>query len=83
MSNELSCDNKVVGLKQSTKAIIDGIAKSAYIADGIDAEIKNEFVKLCKAHNVPVSFVTSKTELGDACDIEVAASVAVIINETT
>jgi len=80
MLTELADSSKVVGVKQATKAINDGIAKKAYIANGIDEDIKIPFVKLCNKRNIPIVMVPHAKELGKACNIDVPASVAVIIN---
>jgi len=79
MLTELSDSSKVVGVKQAMKAINDGAAIRAYIANGIDEDIKIPFVKLCNKKNVPMVMVSGKKELGKACNIEVPASVAVIV----
>ena len=81
MLTELSDSSKVVGIKQATKAIHDGVALKAYVANGIDENIRAPFVKLCNKKNIPIVTVPSKKDLGKACDIEVSASVAVIISE--
>ena len=55
---ELADSSKVVGVKQATKAINDGVAVKAYIANGIDEEIKIPFVKLCNKKNIPIITVS-------------------------
>jgi large subunit ribosomal protein L7A len=79
MLNELKDGQKLVGIKQSTKAMLDKIAIRAFISKGIDPKIKEPFVVLCNKNNVPITIVSSKKELGLACNIDVPASVAVLI----
>jgi large subunit ribosomal protein L7A len=81
MLNELLEGQKLVGIKQSTKAVLDGIVIRAYISKGIDPRIKEPFVALCNKNNIPITIVSSKKELGIACKIDVPASVAVLIKE--
>ena len=76
---ELADSSKVVGVRQATKAINDGVAVKAYIANSIDEAIKAPFIKLCNKKNIPIVMVSHAVELGKACDIDVPASVAVIV----
>lgn len=70
---------RVVGIKQATKAIKEGMAKEAYLANGVDSEIKVPFVRLCKKRNIPLVAVESTEELGKLCGIDVGAAVAVLL----
>ena len=73
-------DNDVrsyVGLKQSTEAVRDGLAKKAYIALDADEYVCLPFETLCKECNVPVEKVETKAKLGKAFGISVPAAVAV------
>ena len=70
---------RVVGIKQATKAIKEGMAKEAYLANGVDSDIKIPFVKLCKKRGIPLVSVESAGELGRLCGIDVGASVAVLL----
>lgn len=70
---------RVVGIKQATKAIKEGMVKEAYLADGADSDIRNSFLKLCKKCEIPVVSVESTEKLGELCDIYAEASVAVLL----
>lgn len=72
-------EKRLVGLKQSQKAIMAGIAKSAYIAEDAEFRIKEPFELLCKEHNVPVVYVRTMKELAKACRVEVPSAVAVTV----
>ena len=67
-----------VGIKQATKAVMNGYAKKAYVANCVEPHMRNEFVKLCKKNSVPIEVVKNPSQLGVMCGIEVGASVAVI-----
>ena len=70
---------KVVGLKQTRKAVKEGNAKLVYIADDADLSVTAPLEELCKEAGVLVTRVPSMAQLGAACNIEVkAATVAVL-----
>ena len=79
MLSSLSDGRKLVGIKQCTKAVNDGTALTAYVADGVAPDIREPFLKLCAKKDVPVVTVATKKELGRLCGIDVAASVAVVV----
>lgn len=71
--------NKVVGVKQSTKAVESGRAKRAYIAEEASPSVTEPFLKLCEQRGVPCERVDTLKNLGKACGISVGASVAVLL----
>lgn len=71
--------NKVVGTKQSLKAIKNGEAKVVFIAEDVDLPIKKKIMNAVNDNNVPVEIVESKLKLGRACGIDVSAACAVIL----
>ena len=70
---------RVVGVKQATKAIKEGMVKEAYLVDDADSDIKNPFLKLCKKRDIPVVSIETAEELGALCEITAEASVAVLL----
>ena len=80
-SGSLKPEKLYVGIKQATKAVKNGIALKAYVANGFNPQMRNEFVKLCKKNGVPIDVVRNPEELGVMCGIEVKASVAAVIRE--
>ena len=68
---------RVVGLKQATKAIKEGMAKEAYLVDGV--HIGGSFMRLCTRKGIPLVSVKTENELGRLCDIDAGASVAVLL----
>ncbi|MCD8355295.1 MAG: ribosomal L7Ae/L30e/S12e/Gadd45 family protein [Clostridia bacterium] len=79
MLSELSSALKVVGVKQSKKAIRDGGAKSVFIAADAERRITGPIYELCEQHNVEVTEVPSMKELGGAVGIAVGAAVVTIL----
>ncbi|MHC1749849.1 MAG: ribosomal L7Ae/L30e/S12e/Gadd45 family protein [Cellulosilyticaceae bacterium] len=72
--------NKIVGAKQTLKALQNGEADCILVAKDADARITNEIVELAKAKNVQVDFVDTMKQLGQLCNIEVKTAVAAIIH---
>lgn len=79
MLDELKSQKRIVGLKQSLKAVSSGDAIMAFIAQDADDGIKNQIEARCVQHSIPFEYVESKSVLGNACGIEVSAAVAVIV----
>ena len=79
MLSELSTRNKVVGQKQSAKAVTEGQAKKVFLARDADERVRVPIELLCRERGVAVFWLDSKEELGRACGIEVGASVAAIL----
>jgi large subunit ribosomal protein L7A len=70
---------KVVGIKQSMKAIENGEAKLVYVAKDADERLSSKIIDLCKKQNVQVTYVDTMKLLGKACNIDVGAAVACIL----
>ncbi len=74
-------ENKVVGVKQSTKAVESGQALKAYVADEAAPAVTEPFLKLCEKNGVPCEHADTLKNLGKACGISVGASVAVLLRD--
>ncbi len=79
MLNEIRTAKKVIGLKQSLKAVKEGQAKKAFIAQDADSFVRIPFEEECKKQGIPVEFCETCAELGRVCEIDVSAAVAVIL----
>lgn len=77
MQPDATLPRSYVGLKQSTEAVREGLAKKAYIALDADSHVSRPFAELCKECGVPVETVETKTKLGKTFGISVPAAVAV------
>jgi len=72
----------MIGMKQTLKAVEQGMVKEVFIAKDADPRITGKLVALCDENKIPVEFVESMKQLGKACGIEVgAATAAIMINE--
>ncbi len=81
MLSELSGEQKLVGIKQCTKAVEEGLAIHAFVAKDVAPSIIDPFLSLCSRKNIPVTEIATKKELGELCGIDVKASVAVVLKQ--
>ncbi|HWR62736.1 MAG TPA: ribosomal L7Ae/L30e/S12e/Gadd45 family protein [Clostridia bacterium] len=79
---ELKASHKrIVGLKQTVKAVKNGTAKNVYLAEDADAFIKQSVIDACSDTKLQIIYVKSMKDLGDACGIDIGASTAAIIKD--
>ena len=79
MLTELASQDKVVGVKQSRKAIREGRAKRVYLACDADPAITDPVAESCAGAGIPVEVGCTMAQLGHACRITVGASVVVVL----
>jgi large subunit ribosomal protein L7A len=72
---------KVVGIKQSIKAIKSGEAKAVYTAIDAEAKLIEPVVKLAKENSLEVHHVNTMKDLGKLCGIDVGAATAVVLKD--
>ena len=82
MQASLEPGKRIVGLKQSRKAIADGTAALAYIAEDAEERIIAPLLDICRERGVPVRPVATMAELGRLCGIAVGAAVVVLLKDT-
>ena len=70
----------VVGAKQLRKSLHAGTAKKVLLARNTDPAVLEPISALCKKYSVPITWVKTMKELGQACGIEVGASAAAILD---
>lgn len=84
MPDELNTKHKVVGLKQSRRAIREGEAVKVFLAQDASGQIRREITALCRTKHVACESVPTMKELGELCGITVGAAVAaVVVDKTT
>ncbi len=79
MLSKLSESSKVVGAKQTKRALTGGMAVAVYLADDADPRVTEAIRELCAQQNVPTCDVPSMKELGQVCGIAVGAAVAALV----
>lgn len=72
--------NKVVGVKQTVKAIKNGIAKTIYIAKDADDKLIQSVKVLIDENSLEVVYVNTMKDLGKLCGIDVGAATAAVLN---
>ena len=78
MLSELHSAHKVIGVKQTKKAIKDGKAAMVYVALDAEKRVTGPIYELCTENHVQI---TTMAELGDAVGIDVGASVVSVLAE--
>ena len=78
---ELASQEKVVGVKQSRKAIRENRAKRVYLACDADPAITEPVADACAAQSIPVETAYTMSQLGHACQITVGAAVVALLGE--
>lgn len=79
MLEQLKNAKSVVGVKQTKKAVKDGLAQTVFVADDAEQRVIRPIIDLCGETNTTVIHVQSMRELGQACGIEVGASAAAVL----
>lgn len=71
-------NNKVVGIKQTKRALEKGGVSYVYVARDADAGLLRPIVELCKFKGLEIKEVQTMSELGQICGIAVGAAVAAV-----
>jgi large subunit ribosomal protein L7A len=71
--------NKVIGIKQCTKSILNGKGTILYVAKDADSNLTNPLIELANEKKVKIIISTMK-ELGKMCGIDVKASSVLILD---
>nr|WP_297172978.1 ribosomal L7Ae/L30e/S12e/Gadd45 family protein [uncultured Agathobaculum sp.] len=81
MLSQLQTANKVIGVKQSKKAIREGAATLVYIALDAEKRVVGPIYELCSETGTEVNEITTMAELGDAAGINVGAAVVTVLRD--
>lgn len=74
-------NNRIVGAKQTVKAVKSGTVKTVYVADDAEQKVIKPIIELCNHNNVEVVHVTTMQRLGELCSIDVGAATACITKD--
>lgn len=74
-----AAQDRVVGLKQTLKAIHEDAAVRVYLAEDADGFVRNKVVSACRDRGVAPVMIATMRELGNACGINIGAATAAII----
>ncbi len=79
MLSELRTAHKVIGVKQSKKAIRDGAAAEVFVALDAEKRVVGPVYELCSETDTKITEITTMAELGDAAGIDVGAAVVTVL----
>lgn len=72
--------NKIIGLKQTLRAIQQDKVTVVYIANDIDEYIVRQITEICQQKDIPmIATNLNQKEFGRLCQIEVGAAVVSLI----
>lgn len=72
---------KVIGAKQTLKAIKNETAAIVYIAEDADKKVVKPIVEACLQSGLEPVYIATMQELGRMCDIDVGAATACVVKE--
>ncbi|HHW15109.1 MAG TPA: 50S ribosomal protein L7Ae-like protein [Firmicutes bacterium] len=70
---------RVIGLKQTTKAVEKGHARMVYVAGDADERLVRDLLTKCRERGVELVRVDTMAALGKACGIDVGAAAAAVV----
>lgn len=73
--------NKVVGIKQTTKAIKNGKGHVLYVAKDADDKVINPLIELANNNMVNIVFIETMSQLGKLSGIDVGTAATLILKE--
>lgn len=78
MIERLKSEPKTVGMRTTIRAIENGQAIHAFIANDADVFITRRVQELCQAKEIEYTRVETMKELGEACGVQVPTACAAI-----
>jgi len=78
---ELRSSEKVIGAKQSRRAVRDGLAQRVFLACDADPALTEPLAAQCQSADIPVSPEFTMKELGQAAGIHVGAAVVTVLKK--
>lgn len=80
MLSQLENNAKVVGAKQTRRALKEGRAVRIFLARDADPALTEPIESMGREHQVEVEWINSMKDLGHACGIAVGAAVAALLS---
>jgi large subunit ribosomal protein L7A len=72
---------KVVGVKQTLKALKNNRGRVLYVAKDADSNMTEPILKLAGINSLQIIFVDTMKELGSLCGIDVASATALSLED--
>ncbi|AUN12724.1 ribosomal protein L7Ae-like protein [Clostridium botulinum] len=71
--------NKVVGVKQTVKALKNNTVKALYVSNDADESLIKPLIELAEENSIDIIKVDTMKELGRLCGIDVSAATAALL----
>lgn len=71
--------NKVVGVKQTVKALKNNTVKALYVSKDADESLIKPLIELAGENSIDIIKVDTMKELGRLCGIDVSAATAALL----
>ncbi|AVQ38202.1 ribosomal L7Ae/L30e/S12e/Gadd45 family protein [Clostridium botulinum] len=71
--------NKVVGVKQTVKALKNNTVKALYVSKDADESLIKPLIELAEENSIDIINVDTMKELGRLCGIDVSAATAALL----
>lgn len=82
MPEELATRDKVVGVKQTRRAVAAGRAVRVFLACDADSRLTEPVEAMCLQAGVPVSAEYTMAQLGRACAIAVGTAACAVLSKS-
>ncbi len=79
MLENLLNQNKVTGIKETTKALSQNEVKTLFLAKDAENHLVQHLEQIAKEKNIEIVYADSMIDLGKACGIEVGAAAAATV----
>lgn len=79
MMHELDKGPRVVGTKQTLRALENNTVTKLYVANNAQKQVTLRVLEIAESKNIPIVFVETMEELAKACDVEVKTATAALI----
>ena len=76
---DISKKKKVMGKKQTIRAIVRDEASMVLISKDADAHVIDEVIEMCKEKNIEIVYFNTMRDLGKTCEISVNAAAAAVL----
>ncbi|TCT14057.1 large subunit ribosomal protein L7A [Natranaerovirga pectinivora] len=77
--HRLKQEPKVIGTKQTIRALDKGIAETLFVAKNAQKQVTLRALELAERQGIDVVFVDTMEELAKACEVEVETATAALI----
>lgn len=75
----LTSTKKIVGAKQTLRAVEDGRAQVVFVAEDADGHVVEPIIEGCRRRGIELVYVDTVASLGRYCKIDVGAAAAALV----